>query len=112
MRQWGPECGGGGEDQRTYAKKYQWLQLIRDIGCQASCTWGDTHGDDACTFMGWGWTAVRKQLDNIVGPRGMKGGVMYINKERMRGWDAYPVIMRFSGRRMKYTDRAKRKGNS
>ena len=59
---------------------------MRDWECEASSTWTDTQGDDACNFMGRGRRAVRKQLENVIGP--------CINKERMRGWDHYLVILR------------------
>ena len=90
---YGPECLGGGEDVITYDKKMRWLHSLRKFGCVVTSTWVEKGNPGECyTWRAWGSRVRRKQLDCIMGPRGVIASTWYLNKVRIRTWDHFPVV--------------------
>ena len=78
-----------------------WQQHVRDFDCKAASTWVSCDGQVDKSFT---W-----QLDSILGPKFLIFRTWYLNYDRTRGWDHFPMITEVSEtcQRVKFTKERK-----
>ena len=79
-REEGEGCPG------TYTKKHRWQHLLRDFECVVMNTWRK---------------GCKEAYYYIMGPRVLRCHTWYLNKESLRGWSHFPVLIKVEGRKLK-----------